>query len=46
MAHVDNRIILNNKKRRHNDMDESHRHNDKQKKPDTVCAVLFHLHKT
>lgn len=45
MAHVDSRI-LNNKNRRHNDTDESHRHNDKQKKPDTVCAAWFHLHKT
>lgn len=33
MACVGNRIILTNKKRTHDNMDESHRHNDKQKKP-------------
>lgn len=35
MANVDDRIILGNKKRTHNNMDESQRHSDNQKKPDT-----------
>lgn len=46
MANVDDRIILGNKKRTHNNMDESQRHSDNQKKPDTerVHTLWFHLH--
>lgn len=34
-ANVNNRIIPGNKKRIHNNMDESEKHNENQKKPDT-----------
>lgn len=44
MAHADNRVTLNNKKTTHRNMDESHRYNDQQKKPDTDIAGATRLH--